>query len=643
MTDKFKDTFPIEVPFGDGEQPTSQKMTGWSNQTNRGLRLIEQALGDLWNQSQSPGTPLFTQPNQIASLARAIGQMEALNPRILGGLTVSSFAETVPSNVQQFILQHTPSSALSFTPASPAAFQTLKISKNDLTIDGDYFVDTATKMVWTRTATGSGITATYDYQDDNSSYTDATFNVIPHSNQTIKCTITLDAGGAGVHGVALPLITHDQDGALATDGSDPNYNQQSTLPDVLSSLSANDVIPSGFLSLWDNQNSRIQEGATYLYQDQQSLLITGIIPTAGNSRYSLITTGNDITRSVDYLLDRMLNHTHRNDDGSPAMSHSSLKDLVTGGLTDQSSNSLSFANSKIANNDHPMYLHRAGYKYNQSPDDTDEGAYNNAMVGDILMASTSKTGGTVEYVNLSADSFEVVFGDDTGDSPKFGYVNTDDKLQLKGNKPFRINSGSLYLGQDSPAADRRIVAEIGESIEPELLYSVAHQSWRIQRQGGTDLQNLIPPPLGEVTGWWRYATGLSVPFGWQVCDGSPVTDPLSPMFGLSVPDMRDKFLKGTTVMPQDGIASGGADSQAIPNHAHSLSVSGNVTISSLLSFTQVDLEDFDFSFDAFPFSGFTGGNYQYPLSISASMGNDGAVTVNTIPAYIGLNYIVRIR
>jgi len=640
MTDKFKDTFPIEVQFTEGEQPAAQKLTGWANQTNRGLLLLEKAVGDLWNQSQSPGTPLYGIPNQIVNLARAIGQMQALNPRVLGDLSVAGFTEAVPADSQQFTLLHTPSSGLLFSP-SGGAFTTLKLTKAQLLVDGDYFVDAAQRTVWTRSKTGSGISVTYTYEDANSSYTNATFNVIPHFNQVIKCNITLNAGGAGVHEVALPLITHDQDGILTT-GIDPNYNQQATLPFVLSTLAPNDIIASGFLSLWDHQSNRILEGATYFYQDQQRVYVTGVELDAGNARYSIITVGNSLTGAVDYLLDKMLNHAHRND-GSSAIQHGNLRGLITGGLTDKGgTNSLSFSNSKIANNDHAQYLHRAGYKYNKTPDTTDEGTYNNAMVGDILMGSTQKAGGTVEYVNLSANSFELIFGNDTGDAPRFGYVQADDKLQMKGTKPMRINSGSLFLGQDSPAGLRRIVAEIGSSVEPEIFYDPGYQSWRIGREGGTDIQNLIGVPIGAVIDWWRHTGLVPVPFGFVVADGAPVSDPLSPMFGIVTPDCRNKFVRGHATMPTTGFTSGGADTFGLPAHNHTLSLAANIKINDLIPFFNVDIEDPDLAFDAFPPSG--GATRTYNLNVTTnSISNNGGATVNTVPAYVGLNKIIRIK
>ena len=80
MSDKFRKVYPLKITFGSAEQPTSPKLTAISEQTRNGLGLIEQAIGDPWNQS---GDDILTSfPLFIPNLARMIGQNEYLNPVI---------------------------------------------------------------------------------------------------------------------------------------------------------------------------------------------------------------------------------------------------------------------------------------------------------------------------------------------------------------------------------------------------------------------------------------------------------------------------------------------------------------------------------------------------------------------------------
>ena len=80
MSDKFRKTFPLKVTFGSGEQPSSQKINAVSEQARNALGVLEQAIGDPWNQS---GDDVLTSyPLLIPTIARLIGQNKYLNPVI---------------------------------------------------------------------------------------------------------------------------------------------------------------------------------------------------------------------------------------------------------------------------------------------------------------------------------------------------------------------------------------------------------------------------------------------------------------------------------------------------------------------------------------------------------------------------------
>lgn len=71
-------------------------------------------------------------------------------------------------------------------------------------------------------------------------------------------------------------------------------------------------------------------------------------------------------------------------------------------------------------------------------------------------------------------------------------------------------------------------------------------------------------PVGAVIDWWRPNAGFPVPDGFQICDGSMVVDPESPLNGETLPDLRNVFVRGANVIGDIGV-TGGTDS-----HAHSV-------------------------------------------------------------------------
>ena len=86
MADKFRRTFPISISFVDGEQPTAAKLNAVSGQARNGLSLVERAIGDIWNQSGDPATSpsgdITANALHIPNIARALGDLALLNPRI---------------------------------------------------------------------------------------------------------------------------------------------------------------------------------------------------------------------------------------------------------------------------------------------------------------------------------------------------------------------------------------------------------------------------------------------------------------------------------------------------------------------------------------------------------------------------------
>lgn len=72
-----------------------------------------------------------------------------------------------------------------------------------------------------------------------------------------------------------------------------------------------------------------------------------------------------------------------------------------------------------------------------------------------------------------------------------------------------------------------------------------------QRSGGD-------VPLGAVIDWWRPNGTVDVPAGYQICNGSEITDPRSPLVGAFTPDLVGKLVRGVANATEIG-QSGGSD------------------------------------------------------------------------------------
>jgi len=78
-------------------------------------------------------------------------------------------------------------------------------------------------------------------------------------------------------------------------------------------------------------------------------------------------------------------------------------------------------------------------------------------------------------------------------------------------------------------------------------------------------------PIGTVIDWWRGNSSVDVPEGYQICDGSAVSNARSPMNGDNTPNLKGKFVRGVTSLGDIGTSGG---SNEFPDYR------GNATTSS---------------------------------------------------------------
>lgn len=73
-------------------------------------------------------------------------------------------------------------------------------------------------------------------------------------------------------------------------------------------------------------------------------------------------------------------------------------------------------------------------------------------------------------------------------------------------------------------------------------------------------------PIGAVIDWWRPDSSWPIPNGFQICDGSTVNDPDSPLFGKTLPNLTNRFILGVTNVSNIGMLGGKSD------HDHSVNI-----------------------------------------------------------------------
>jgi len=178
-------------------------------------------------------------------------------------------------------------------------------------------------------------------------------------------------------------------------------------------------------------------------------------------------------------------------------------------------------------------------------------------------------------------------------------------------------------------------------------------------------------PIGSVIDWWRPNGTFPVPTGYKICDGTAVADAGSPYNGQVVPNLNDKFVRGTSDPNSIG-STGGADT-----HAHTVSASGTTAAAgthnhqwgsyyrsgSTKNWRTYNSAGSLITMYSTTADGIGGGSGQFPMREN-NQGTDGTynyyttqagnhthtVTVsgsaasgNNVPAYVGLLKIMRIK
>ncbi len=301
-----------------------------------------------------------------------------------------------------------------------------------------------------------------------------------HLPDSVGNRISIDVNGAATADVVgLKYYFTTQTGWAALDAAEKlslstMHEYRYTLPSeiaarMLDSGSSGEQLPGGMLYLWDNDLDSIVDGVTFrvpevsadpyplatfsvrprwVMQIQGATLdalladyhttasdVSGAegLPTSGGDykkRFSLVTVGESVAKSLDTLRTEALTHTHAAGMGD-RVKHANLL-LLSPSSAEALFGTQKLAGTQYAGDDHPLYLARTGTGVG-----SDRDLYRNGMMGNLFLMSTNSN---ADYQNLTADSHKIVFGTVSG--PSIGYESTTTSLNLIGNPLVTIGQGA---------------------------------------------------------------------------------------------------------------------------------------------------------------------------------------------------------
>lgn len=490
MSDKKKTEVSVMPEFVSGEQPTAAKFNAMGSLIKRESFVLEKAIGDIWGESEPYSTyssnllsiPLFQSSVRniltnasdlhgrgldIASLGRAIGPMSKLNPKILtDGLNdtygdLSNIVETIGANPGfQYSLRYKPSGS-SFVFSDTAVFATPK-PVEDLKNAGDYAIDQNKGIIYTVSEIVTGSTIAYSVKPSEwsggSSYTGSSFNTIPDINQIGVDDLIISQPIGSVYEITFPEISiqgaNYDESSTALNENDINHLGKYKLPASIIAVCGGDyltgsgavsdsIIPEGMIYLRNMTTGEIHSDGVYYYNNDHSIKVANVTLDL-NDNYYLITTGTDITSSIEDLGKKQFKHKHSREFGEPLVS---VKDLDE--IYDDRPTSGNYVPSTIPGNHFSQYLHRDGFNGLSESQESAMLNDHNSMRGTLLMGkdriSYSGTFTSGDYLK-GGSSFPIVFGyDDSTSSYAFGPKIYNEAYSNK--NVLRIYGKESFLGE----------------------------------------------------------------------------------------------------------------------------------------------------------------------------------------------------
>lgn len=317
MADKFRTTYPINVTFADGEQPTSRKLNAINTQAKNGLALVERALGDVWNQS---GDIVYaSHPVRIPNLARVLGDQAKMGakfpvPDMSPGESIvirQDGVEPVTELQLDFKAKADVGGVLETFILAQSAYTTRVNSRAEVNASNKFYIDAANSKIYL----GSPWPLTYiEYSvavEDLPTDGEPSVNIIPHPDQSDWKGLKIHRLSVDKYLLFLPPRRPPTAGTIgkipagstnsvvpsaspvhrywyadpatwnapSNPEADANYSglvkdkrYRYKLPQPLYNLisdanAAGTEFPSGSIYLWDNSSQTIVEGLTFKVPD----------------------------------------------------------------------------------------------------------------------------------------------------------------------------------------------------------------------------------------------------------------------------------------------------------------------------------------------------------------------------------------
>ncbi len=361
------------------------------------------AIGNIYNDGDYSNNT----PKMINSVGESIGS-ELIDPAMPFGKTFSNFTESkVLSGSKTAILKLNANTSNSITVqgynSSNAPTITYNLATNPYSmlpnecyINGRYIVFKDPPYQFSITYDGTYADSLYLEKDGYMP------NIIPnlYNPSYSRPTLTIESG-------KIKVSINNANAIKSESAIDDQYTI--TLANYLAPFvdpTGNTPCPKAYISAFiyrasTSKFSKLECNNIYVLSPKSYYLDTDESVDLANDLILISITNTTIKEWLLVAIRELENHKHDGMDISSPIRHETLDGL----LPSSDNPNIKYAKSITPNNEHVQYLHREGYNA------SDEGAYGNAMLGDLLIGSTSSSS---LFNNTLQDSNQILFGSTDG-------------------------------------------------------------------------------------------------------------------------------------------------------------------------------------------------------------------------------------
>ena len=400
------------------------------------IEVSSNASGDAIGNINGNGDYQYDESRNITSLSATIGttSSDPAEPRLE---VFSNFTESYSlissKSITMTLIADTLQPVLITDGSNPTSFWSLKATRDQLLAVGDYYISGRELIFYKAPTSSFSVTYSGTYPGFFGDIDGYRPNILPNPRSTTslnKPTLTIQPSGR----LRVSITDINTDPLHASDLDSVKTVVLAAYIDQFKDGSGTLSCPLEYIGMYK------KDGDYYKKLDVQSIhiidettyeAVTSEVIDTVNDIIVIALANTSLWENISIAIKSLSTHSHTGEDGSQKIRHSDLHGLIPKAI----SADINYGGSGIEGNDHPQLFMREGLI-------NDPSTYNNAILGDVFIASSNKDN---LFDNTLADSRSIILGStDSGHSIRRRAIEEDVLLTGTGNGLSVSYNNALY-------------------------------------------------------------------------------------------------------------------------------------------------------------------------------------------------------